>query len=174
VLAGYHKKPRIRVGHQICQVSPSLSHRKPDDITLLVKSPRSQNQFSYIPSNLTHEQNTMNISRKSINQPDETRKFEKGKIDITNVGDTSIGIGTFEPGWKWSNHVKPLVGGNSCQIQHTMYVISGKMHVRMDDGSEQEFSAGDTGVVPPGHDAWVVGNEKFVAVDFTGAKNYAK
>lgn len=118
--------------------------------------------------------NRMNISRKSINQPDETRKFEKGKIDITNVGDTSIGIGTFEPGWKWSNHVKPLVGGNSCQIQHTMYVISGKMHVRMDDGSEQEFSAGDTGVVPPGHDAWVVGNEKFVAVDFTGARNYAK
>jgi quercetin dioxygenase-like cupin family protein len=112
--------------------------------------------------------------KKSTNQPDETRKFEKGKIDVMNVGDTSIGKGTFEPGWKWSSHVKPVVGGNSCQVPHTMYVISGKMHVKMDDGSELEFAPGDTGVVPPGHDAWVVGNENFVAIDFTGAKTYAK
>ena len=114
------------------------------------------------------------IVRKNMGQPDETRKFEKGKIEITNVGDTPIGKGTFEPGWKWSSHVKPIVGGNSCQVAHTMYVLSGKMHVKMDDGSEQEFGPGDTGVVPPGHDAWVVGNENFVAIDFTGGKTYAR
>lgn len=112
--------------------------------------------------------------KKSTNQPDETRRFDKGRIDVTNVGDTSIGRATFEPGWKWSTSVKPIVQTNSCQINHTMYVISGKMHVRMDDGSEQEFGPGDTGIVPPGHDAWVVGNETFVGVDFTGAKSYAK
>jgi len=119
-------------------------------------------------------QNTMKMVRKSTSQPDETRKFEKGRIDVTNVGDVSIGKGTFEPGWKWSTHVKPIVGGNSCQVNHTMYVISGRIHVRMDDGTEQEFGPGDTGIAPPGHDAWVVGNENFVAVDFTGAKSYAK
>ena len=116
----------------------------------------------------------MRMERKNIKQPDETRKFEKGRIDVTNIGDTPLGVGTFEPGWKWSSHVKPIVGGNSCQAKHTMYVISGRMHVKMDDGSEQEFGQGDTGMVPPGHDAWVVGNENFVAVDFTGAKTYAK
>ena len=112
--------------------------------------------------------------RKSISQPDETRKFDKGKMELTNLGTTTIGKATFEPGWKWSTSVKPIVKTPSCQVMHTMYVISGKMHVKMDDGSEQEFGPGDTGVVPPGHDAWVVGNEKFVGIDVTGAINYAK
>ncbi|HEU4604640.1 MAG TPA: cupin domain-containing protein [Nitrososphaera sp.] len=119
-------------------------------------------------------QKTMKMVKKSANQPDETRRFDKGRIDVTNVGDTPIGRATFEPGWKWSTSVKPIVQTDSCQVNHTMYVISGKMHVRMDDGSEQEFGPGDTGIVPPGHDAWVVGNENFVGVDFTGAKSYAK
>jgi uncharacterized cupin superfamily protein len=119
-------------------------------------------------------QNTVGMIRKNTNQPDETRRFDKGRIDITNVGDTSIGRAIMEPGWKWSTSVKPIVKTDSCQINHTMYVISGKMHVKMDDGSEQEFGPGDTGIVPPGHDAWVVGNEPFVGVDFTGAKSYAK
>ena len=116
----------------------------------------------------------MRMVKKNTNQPDETRRFDKGRIDITNVGDTSIGRATMEPGWKWSTSVKPIVKTESCQINHTMYVISGRMHVRMDDGSEQEFGPGDTGIVPPGHDAWVVGNEPFVGIDFTGAKSYAK
>jgi mannose-6-phosphate isomerase-like protein (cupin superfamily) len=119
-------------------------------------------------------QNTMRMVKKNTNQPDETRRFDKGRIDITNVGDTSIGRATMEPGWKWSTSVKPIVKTESCQINHTMYVISGRMHVRMDDGSEQEFGPGDTGIVPPGHDSWVVGNEPFVGIDFTGAKSYAK
>ena len=114
------------------------------------------------------------IQRKTMNKPDETRKFDKGKIDVTVVGDTSIGKAIFEPGWKWSTSVKPIVKTNSCQVAHTMYVISGKMKVKMDDGTETDYGPGDTGFVPPGHDAWTVGNEPCVAIDFTGAKNYAK
>ena len=116
----------------------------------------------------------MRMVKKNTSQPDETRQFDKGRIDVTNVGDTSIGRATMEPGWKWSTSVKPIVKTDSCQVNHTMYVISGRMHVKMDDGSEQEFGPGDTGIVPPGHDAWVVGNEPFVGIDFTGAKSYAK
>lgn len=119
-------------------------------------------------------QNMNKMERKSANQADETRTFDKGKIEITNVGGTAIGRATFEPGWKWSTSVKPIVKTESCQVNHTMYVVSGKMHVRMDDGTEQEFGPGDTGIVPPGHDAWVIGNERFVGIDFTGAKTYAQ
>ena len=119
-------------------------------------------------------QKATKMVRKNTGQPDETRRFDKGRIDITNVGDTAIGRATFEPGWKWSTSVKPIVKTESCQVNHTMYVISGKMHVRMDDGNEQEFGPGDTGIIPPGHDAWIVGNEPFVGVDFTGAKTYAQ
>ncbi len=114
------------------------------------------------------------MQRKNMSSPDETRKFENGKIDITNLGETVVGKATFEPGWKWSTSVKPLVKTDSCQQAHTMYIISGKMKVKMNDGSEQEFSSGDAGVVPPGHDAWVVGSEPCIVIDFTGAKTYAQ
>jgi uncharacterized cupin superfamily protein len=114
------------------------------------------------------------MERKSINSPDETRRFDKGKLDIANVGGASIGKFNLEPGWKWSTSVKPIVKTNSCQQVHTVYVISGRMRVRMDDGAELEFGPGDTGYVPAGHDAWVVGNEPMVGIDFTGAKTYTQ
>lgn len=114
------------------------------------------------------------VQKKTMNKPDETRKFQNGKIDVTVVGDTSIGKAVFEPGWKWSTSVKPIVKTDSCQVVHTMYVVSGKMRVKMNDGAETEFGPGDTGFIPAGHDAWVVGNEPCVALDFTGAKSYAK
>lgn len=116
----------------------------------------------------------LEIKKKNLASPDETRKFEKGKLDVANLGEAIIGKATFEPGWKWSTSVKPIVQTESCQIAHTMYVISGKMGVRMDNGTEQEFSSGDVGIVPPGHDAWVIGNEPCIAIDFTGAKTYAQ
>jgi mannose-6-phosphate isomerase-like protein (cupin superfamily) len=105
--------------------------------------------------------------------PDEVRKFSKSKMEIANIGDTVIARLTGEPGWKWSKDVKPIVNTNSCQMTHTQYVISGRIRVRMDDGTEQEFGPGEAVYVPPGHDAWVVGNEPFVGIDFTGAKEYA-
>ena len=116
----------------------------------------------------------MKLLKKSIERPDESRKFEKGKMDLANLGSTTIGRAIFEPGWKWSTSVKPIVKTESCQVTHTMYIISGKMRVKMDDGTEQEFGPGDAGLVPPGHDAWVVGNESCIAIDVTGSANYAK
>jgi len=114
------------------------------------------------------------MQKKSLNRPDETRTFDKGKVEIANHGDISIGRFTLEPGWSWSKCVKPLVNTSSCQIPHTQYVISGRIRVRMDDGTEEEFAPGDTATIPPGHDAWVVGNDRLFGVDFTGAKNYAR
>jgi hypothetical protein len=115
------------------------------------------------------------MQKKSLDSsPDETRTFENGKIEVANLGDVVIGRATFEPGWSWEKCVKPLVGTNSCQAPHTSYIISGRMKVRMDDGSEIERGPGDTAVIPPGHNAWVVGNEPSIMIDFTGAKDYAK
>jgi hypothetical protein len=116
-----------------------------------------------------HEMQSRNLD----NNPDERRKFTNGKVELANLGDAAIGRITLEPGWKWSKDVKPIANTNSCQLPHTQYVISGRLSVRMDDGTEQECGPGEALYVPPGHDAWVVGNEPFVAVDFTGMKEYA-
>lgn len=115
------------------------------------------------------------IQKKNLDSsPDDTRKFEKGKVEIVNFGNMTIGRAIFEPGWSWSKCVKPIVNTNSCQAPHTQYVISGRLKVVMDDGTEEEFGPGDAAIIPPGHDAWVVGNESVVAIDFTGLKDYAK
>src|SRR5688572_20873209 len=104
---------------------------------------------------------TTRLQKKSLNSPDEVRTFEKGKIEIGNIGDVSIGRSTFEPGWSW-------------EAPHTGYIVSGRIKVVMDDGTEGEAGPGDIAVIPPGHNAWVVGNEPCVMIDFTGAKDYAK
>lgn len=115
------------------------------------------------------------MQRKNLNSsPDETRKFEKGKIELANLDDVTIGRAVLEPGWSWEKCVKPLVKTNSCQAPHTQYMVSGRMKVVMNDGTEEEFSAGDALIIPPGHNAWVVGNDPVVAIDFTGLKDYAK
>jgi uncharacterized RmlC-like cupin family protein len=116
-----------------------------------------------------HEMRSRNLD----NNPDDVRKFTNGKVELANLGDVTIGRITLDPGWKWSNDVKPIVNTSSCELPHTQYVISGRLRVRMDDGTEQESGPGEALYVPPGHDAWVVGNEPFVAVDFTGMKEYA-
>ncbi len=112
--------------------------------------------------------------KKNLAKPDETRPFPKGKMDLVKVGDLTFGKATFEPGWKWSDCVKPIVGTKTCQVHHNGFVVSGRMHIRMDDGSETEVGPGDVFVAPPGHDAWVVGHEPCVAYDFSGAAVYAK
>ena len=112
--------------------------------------------------------------RKSFTTPDETRKFTHGKLDIVHVGDTDVGRATFEPGWKWSTDVKPIAKTTSCQSPHLGYVISGHMHLKMDDGLELDYGPGDAMFVPPGHDAWVTGNETCVMFDVTSAPTYAK
>jgi hypothetical protein len=111
---------------------------------------------------------------KSFNKPDEVRDFPKGKVELVKVGGAMIGRAVFEPGWKWSTSVKPLVKTKSCEAPHYQYHISGTLKVLMDDGSEFECKAGDVSLFPTGHDAWVVGNEPVVVVDFQGMVDYAK
>ena len=114
------------------------------------------------------------MGSKSFKNPDEVRTFAKGKVEVVKLGDATIGRATFEPGWRWSTCVKPLANTNSCEAAHFGYQISGTMRIRMDDGTELECKAGEVALVPPGHDAWVVGNEPVVIVDFQGMPNYAK
>ena len=112
---------------------------------------------------------------KNFDSPDETRPFEgKGKADVVNVGDKVIGKSVFEPGWKWSNNVKPIAQTDSCQAHHLGYCVSSGMTVHMEDGTTLEISAGDVFEIPPGHDAEVTGDEPCVQVDFGGFKKYAK
>ena len=116
------------------------------------------------------------LERKPLANPDETRPFKgnKGKAEIVTVGGTILGRGTFEPGWVWSKHVQPVAGTPTCQAAHTGYVLQGRMVVKMDDGSEDEFGPGDAFYMPPGHDAWTVGDEACVLIAVTGFGQYAK
>ncbi len=114
------------------------------------------------------------MEAKDLNSPDETRPFPKGKLEVVNLGGVTIGRSTLEPGWKWSESVKPIAGTESCQAPHTGYVVSGRMKVVMDDGQEEECGPGTAVVIAPGHDAWIVGDEPCVFIDFTGAAQYAK
>jgi hypothetical protein len=114
------------------------------------------------------------IEKRSLNSPDDTRTFPKGKLELVSVGGLTFGRATLEPGWKWSTCVKPIVNTPSCQAPHTQYHVSGRLHVVMDDGTHAEFGPGDVGHLPPGHDAWVVGNEPVVVLDITGMAEYAK
>ena len=121
------------------------------------------------------EQKKSKMQKKNLDSsPDETRTFEKGKVNIANFEDITIGRATLEPGWSWDKCVKPLAKTNSCEAPHSQYIVSGRMKVVMDDGSEEEFGPGDALVIPSGHNAWVIGNEPVIAVDFTGLKDYAK
>jgi hypothetical protein len=112
--------------------------------------------------------------KKNFANPEETRPFIKGKAEVVKLGDITAMRATLEKGWRWSECVKPNAGTESCQVAHLGYVVTGHMTVRMDDGSEQRFGPGDVGLIPPGHDAWVEGNESVVFIDFQGGDLYAK
>lgn len=104
---------------------------------------------------------------KNLDSPDERRAIDHGQLEVVNLPGVTFARAVFQPGWKWSTDVAPVVGTGSCQVAHTSYIISGRLHVRMDDGREQDLGPGDAHVVAPGHDAWVVGDEPCVAIDFT-------
>jgi quercetin dioxygenase-like cupin family protein len=114
------------------------------------------------------------LTVKSLNKPDEVRTFAKGKVELVKIGDATVGRATLEPGWKWSEHVKPLAQTPSCLAPHFQYHLSGTLHVVMDDGTEMDLKAGDVSSLPPGHDAWVVGHEPVIVVDFQGMVDYAQ
>jgi hypothetical protein len=111
---------------------------------------------------------------KSFNKPEEVRTFPKGKVELITIGGATVGRATLEPGWKWSTSVQPLAKTKSCEAPHFQYHVSGTLKIVMDDGTQFECKAGDVSLLPEGHDAWVVGNEPVVLVDFQGMAEYAK
>lgn len=115
-----------------------------------------------------------NAELKKFANADETRSFERGRMDLVQIGGSEIGRLTLEPGWRWSEHVKPLAGTEWCEAPHFQYHVAGTLRVRMSDGTEFDAIPGDITALPQGHDAWVVGDEPVVVVDWWGASNYAK
>ena len=116
------------------------------------------------------------IDSKSLNQPDERRTPEKTTLDVVTLGNATVARMTLQPGWRWSECIKPVVGTDSCQTPHLGYVISGRLHVVHTDGTELDLGPGDAYRVEPGHDAWVTGDEPFAALEFESktAETYAK
>jgi mannose-6-phosphate isomerase-like protein (cupin superfamily) len=106
------------------------------------------------------------MQKKNMNSPDETRTFDKGKLEVTKIGDTSIGKMYLEPGWSWEKCIKPIVKTQSCQASHTQFVISGRIRIKMNDGNEEEYGPGDLAYIPPGHKSWVVGDDPYTGVEF--------
>lgn len=111
---------------------------------------------------------------KSFESPDEVREFPNGRAEILVVGGSEVGRLVFQPGWRWSNDVKPIAGTDSCEAPHFQYHVSGRIGIRMDDGTELEAGPGDVTSLPSGHDGWVIGDEPAVVIDWYGASTYAK
>lgn len=109
-----------------------------------------------------------NTQKKSLNAPDQVLNMEQGKIDIVEIAGAGVGRATFQPGWKWSLHEKPVVdgAGDYCDVPHFVYLVSGQLKVVYSDGAEQDLKAGDVATIPAGHDGWVVGDEPAVMLDF--------
>jgi hypothetical protein len=116
----------------------------------------------------------MPLQSRNLDRPDETRNFANGELGVVTVAGVVVGRAVFRPGWQWSTDVKPIVGTESCEAAHTGYIVSGRMHVVMDDGAEGDLGPGDAFVISPGHDAWIVGDEPCVALDWSAAEGYAK
>jgi quercetin dioxygenase-like cupin family protein len=117
---------------------------------------------------------TSDVILKRFEQPDETRVFEKGKFELVHLGGMTIGRATYQPGWKWSEHVGKAMGTQSCQVEHVGMVVAGRATAAMDGGRVIEMRAGDLFYIPPGHDSWVVGDEPYVSLHFMGAGEYAR
>ena len=130
---------------------------------------------------ITHERDHQHIAKagvaaelKHFHKPAEVREFPKGRVELINIGGATIGRAIFEPGWRWATSVQPLAKTKSCEAPHFQYHVSGILRIKMDDGAEFDCKAGDVSLLPSGHDAWVVGNEPAVVVDFQGMLDYAR
>ena len=110
---------------------------------------------------------------KRFDAPDEVREFPLGRFELVTLGGMTIGRATYQPGWRWSEHVGAALGQSSCHVEHVGMVVSGRATAAMDDGTVHEMRAGDIFYIPPGHDSWVVGDEPYVSLHFMGAAGYA-
>jgi quercetin dioxygenase-like cupin family protein len=108
-----------------------------------------------------------------LDQPTDTRTFEKGRFEVYEVGPMTLGRATYEPGWVWSEHVGAATGESLCQVEHVGLVVSGQAAVKMADGTERVMKEGEFFYVPPGHDSWVVGDEPYVSLHIMGSEGYA-
>jgi quercetin dioxygenase-like cupin family protein len=115
----------------------------------------------------------MDLELVNFDHPTEVRTFEKGKFELFRVGPTTLGRASYQPGWRWSEHVGAAAGASSCQVEHVGLVLSGQAVAKMDDGPEVVMRAGDFFYVPPGHDSWVVGDEPYVSLHILGSEGYA-
>jgi hypothetical protein len=115
----------------------------------------------------------LQVDLKRFDQPDEIRTFEKGKFELVRIGGMIIGRASYDPGWKWSEHVGKALGKRSCDVEHVGMVLSGRAVAAMDDGRVVEVGAGDIFYIAPGHDSWVVGDEPYVSLHLMGAGDYA-
>ena len=111
---------------------------------------------------------------RSHSEPDEARRPDKTLVEVVRLQGFTLGRLNFEPGWRWSTCVKPVAKTESCQVSHVGYVVSGSLTVQMNDGTKKSLKAGDAYTVPPGHDAWVEGKERFVGIEVMSAEQYAK
>lgn len=116
----------------------------------------------------------MKFETKSHSSPDEVRTPAKTRVEIVRLSGYTLGRFNFEPGWRWSECVKPVVKTETCQLSHVGYVVSGRMTVRLNDGTQKTVGAGESYAIPAGHDAWVEGNERFVAIEVMSGEGYAK
>jgi len=116
----------------------------------------------------------LEVILKRFEQPDEVRTFEKGRFELVRLGGMTIGRATYEPGWKWSEHVGRAVGAKSCSVEHVGMVVSGRATAAMDDGQVFELKTGDVFYITPGHDSWVVGDQPYVSIHLMGADAYAR
>jgi quercetin dioxygenase-like cupin family protein len=117
----------------------------------------------------------LDVILKRFDAPDETRIFEKGKFEIIHIGGMTIGRASYEPGWKWSEHVSPVAGTKFCEVEHVGLVLSGRATAAMKDGKVAELTPGTLFYVPAApHDSWVIGDEVYVSLHFLGTDQYAK
>ncbi|MGA2371565.1 MAG: cupin domain-containing protein [Candidatus Korobacteraceae bacterium] len=116
----------------------------------------------------------LDVVLKRFENPDETMTFEKGKFEIVHVGGMTIGRATYEPGWRWSEHIGKASGAMLCMVEHIGIVLSGKSGLSMQDGTIKEMQAGDIFYGAPGHDSWVMGDKPYVSIHLTGAEQYGK
>jgi quercetin dioxygenase-like cupin family protein len=115
----------------------------------------------------------MDLTLLPFDRPTETRSFEKGRFELYKVGPMTLGRATYEPGWRWSEHVGAASGESLCQVEHVGLVLAGAAAVKMEDGTERVMRAGEFFHIPPGHDSWVVGDEPYVSLHITGSESYA-
>jgi hypothetical protein len=127
-----------------------------------------------LATSIPKEGTVASIESRNLDEPDESRTPDKTEVNVIKIGGNEVGRFTFEPGWRWSECVKPVAGTDSCQLEHIGYAVAGSIHVEHEDGTSVDIGPGEAYVIAPRHDAWVVGDEQFVGIEFKSAADYAK